>query len=88
MSRRRGSALTSMPWNAAYVAVPLPRSRRAQHQSPQLRVELAKALDQPLGAFVDHVLDPKKPKPKGSPAEAVDQWEELERFVESRLRPE
>ncbi len=51
---------------------------------------VAKALesDQPLGAFVDHVLDLKKPKPKGSPAEAVDQWEELERFVESRLRPE
>ena len=51
---------------------------------------VAKALesDQPLGAFVDHVLDPKKPKPKGSSAEAVDQWEELERFVESRLRAE
>ncbi|MCF6385566.1 primosomal protein [Mycobacterium sp. MBM] len=51
---------------------------------------VAKALDsdQPLGAFVAHVLDPAQPKPKGSPVEAVDQWEELERFVESRLRPE
>ena len=51
---------------------------------------VAKALesDQPLGAFVDHVLDPKKPKPKGSSVGAVDQWEELERFVESRLRTE
>lgn len=51
---------------------------------------VAKALqdDQPLGAFVAHVLDPAQPKPKGSTAEAVDQWEELERFVESRLRTE
>lgn len=46
------------------------------------------AADQPLGAFVDYVLDPKKPKPKGSTLEAVDQFEELERFVESRLRHE
>ena len=51
---------------------------------------VAKALgaDQPLGAFVAHVLDPRKPKPKGSSATAVEQWEELERIVESRLRPE
>ena len=51
---------------------------------------VSKALqsDQPLGAFVEHVLDPAQPKPKGSPAAAVDQWEELERFVESRLRPD
>lgn len=42
--------------------------------------------DQPLGAFVAHVLDRKKPK--GSAVDAVEQWEELERFVESRLRTE
>ncbi|WP_304118668.1 primosomal protein [Mycolicibacterium bacteremicum] len=51
-------------------------------------VSKALAADQPLGAFVDHVLDPGKPKPKGSTAAAVEQWEELERFTESRLRPE
>lgn len=51
---------------------------------------VSKALkaDQPLGAFVAHVLDPKKPKPKGSSVEAVEQWEKLERFTESRLRAE
>lgn len=42
--------------------------------------------DQPLGAFIAHVLDPKKPK--ASAVDAVEQWEELERFVESRLRTE
>ncbi|MGW0162667.1 protein export chaperone SatS [Mycobacterium sp. NPDC003323] len=51
---------------------------------------VSKALeaDQPLGAFVAHVLDPKKPAPRGSTAAAVEQFEELERFVESRLRTE
>jgi hypothetical protein len=44
--------------------------------------------DQPLGSFVAYVLDPKKSKPKGSSVEAVEQWEELERFTESRLRAE
>jgi len=45
--------------------------------------------DQPLGRFVGHVLEPAT---VGAPAKpyvkAVDQWETLERFVESRLRPE
>lgn len=45
--------------------------------------------DQPLGRFVGHVLEPDTvsapPKPY---AKAVDQWESLERFLESRLRPE
>jgi hypothetical protein len=45
--------------------------------------------DQPLGRFVGHVLEPERvgapPKPY---AKAVDQWESVERFVESRLRPE
>lgn len=51
---------------------------------------VSKALeaDQPLGAFVAYVLDPKKAKPKGTSVEAVEQWEELERFTESRLRAE
>ncbi|MGU3500111.1 protein export chaperone SatS [Mycobacterium sp. C31M] len=51
-------------------------------------VEKALAADQPLGSFVAKVLDPKAAKPKGSAAEAAEQWEELERLVESRLRTE
>ena len=51
-------------------------------------VSKALAADQPLGSFVAHVLDPSKPRPNGSTAAAVEQWEALERFVESRLRPE
>jgi hypothetical protein len=42
-----------------------------------------------LGAFVDHVLEPETAKrPEGPYAEAVEQWEALEAFVESRLRQE
>ncbi|MEZ0050397.1 hypothetical protein ABIA30_001395 [Mycobacterium sp. MAA66] len=45
--------------------------------------------DQPLGRFVGYVLEPATlsapPKPYVT---AVEQWESLERFVESRLRPE
>lgn len=45
--------------------------------------------DQPLGKFVAHVLDPDTvAAPKGPYAKAVEQWEALERFVESRLRAE
>lgn len=45
--------------------------------------------DTALGRFVGHVLTPDKVrKPRGSYAEAVQQWEKLEAFVESRLRPE
>jgi hypothetical protein len=44
---------------------------------------------QPLGRFVGHVLEPETvgapPKPY---AKAAEQWDALERFVESRLRPE
>jgi hypothetical protein len=42
-----------------------------------------------LGAFVDYVLDPDTAERPDSPsAEAVQQWEALEAFVESRLRQE
>ena len=45
--------------------------------------------DEALGRFVGHVLEPQTvgapPKPY---AKAVEQWESLERFMESRLRPE
>jgi hypothetical protein len=45
--------------------------------------------DQPLGRIVAHVLDPdtvRRPEPPY--AKAVEQWEALETFVESRLRQE
>ncbi|GAC1409260.1 MAG: protein export chaperone SatS [Mycobacterium sp.] len=45
--------------------------------------------DQPLGRVVAHVLDPGTVGRPGPPyAKAVEQWESLEAFVESRLRPE
>ncbi len=45
--------------------------------------------DMPLGALVAHVLDPETVrKPSGPYAEAVEQWESLETFLESRLRQE
>ena len=47
------------------------------------------AEDQPLGRVVAHVLDPDSvSRPKPPYAKAVEQWEALERFVESRLRLE
>jgi hypothetical protein len=45
--------------------------------------------DMPLGRLVAHVLDPNTVrKPSGPFADAVEQWEELETFLESRLRSE
>ncbi|MEZ0362230.1 primosomal protein [Mycobacterium sp. pUA109] len=45
--------------------------------------------DRPLGNLVAHVLDPEAPGTVKAPfASAVKAWEELERFVESRLRRE
>jgi hypothetical protein len=45
--------------------------------------------EQPLGRVVAHVLDPDTVKPPSPPyAKAVEQWEALEAFVESRLRQE
>lgn len=45
--------------------------------------------DETLGRFVGHVLDPDTVPAPGAPyAKAVAQWEALEAFVESRLRPE
>ena len=42
-----------------------------------------------LGKLVNHVLEPDEhPRPNGPYAAAVKEWEELERFVESRLRRE
>jgi hypothetical protein len=45
--------------------------------------------DTALGKLVAHVLEPEKTrKPRGPYATAVEQWSELETFVESRLREE
>ncbi len=45
--------------------------------------------DMPLGRLVAYVLDPDTvTKPKAPYADAVEQWESLETFLESRLRPE
>ncbi|MGO4442589.1 primosomal protein [Mycobacterium sp. 2YAF39] len=52
-------------------------------------VEESLDADQPLGKIVSYVLDPDKVrKPTPPYAKAVEQWEELETFVESRLRQE
>ena len=45
--------------------------------------------DRPLGKLVEHVLEPDSAARPGQPyTAAAKEWEELERFVESRLRPE
>ncbi|MGH3642282.1 MAG: protein export chaperone SatS [Mycobacterium sp.] len=52
---------------------------------------VAEALDQdqPLGRFVGHVLSPDKVRKPAAPyAKAVEQWEKVEAFVDSRLREE
>ena len=52
-------------------------------------VEEALDVDQPLGRYVAHVLNPDKVgKPPTPYAKAVEQWEKVESFVESRLREE
>jgi hypothetical protein len=52
-------------------------------------VERLLAEDKPLGRLVDYVLDPEEnSRPAGPYAAAVKDWEEIERFVESRLRRE
>jgi hypothetical protein len=57
--------------------------------SEDTTVEVALDADQPLGRLVAHVLDPDTVRPPRPPfAKAVEQWESLEVFVESRLRQE
>ena len=52
-------------------------------------VEEALDPDKPLGRLVAHVLDPDSVRRPSPPyADAVEQWETLEAFLESRLRPE
>ncbi len=52
-------------------------------------VDEALAMDRPLGKLVAYVLDPDSvSKPAAPYAKAVQAWEDLEQFVESRLRRE
>lgn len=52
-------------------------------------VDTALAADTPIGRLVGHILDPESGSRPGPPhAAAVKQWEQLEAFVESRLRRE
>jgi hypothetical protein len=52
-------------------------------------VEEALEVDEPLGRFVAHVLAPDKVSAPPAPyAKAVEQWDKLEAFVESRFRQE
>jgi hypothetical protein len=52
-------------------------------------VEESLDADQPLGRMAAHVLDPDTVRRPSAPyAKAVEQWEALEAFVESRLRQE
>ncbi len=47
------------------------------------------AVDAPIGRLVSHMLDPEATSRPGAPySAAVKQWEQLEAFVESRLRRE
>ncbi|HET9665143.1 MAG TPA: hypothetical protein VFP09_00200 [Desertimonas sp.] len=52
-------------------------------------VEDALDVDKPLGRLVAHVLDPETVRRPSPPyADAIAEWEALEAFLESRLRPE
>ena len=51
-------------------------------------VETLLADDTAIGRLVGHVLESSGDRPKGPYAKAVAEWEQLERFVESRLRRE
>ena len=57
--------------------------------SEDTTVDKALDVDEPLGKLIAYVLDPDSTsKPAGPYATAVREWEELVRFVESRLRRE
>lgn len=57
--------------------------------SEDTTVDKALAVDEPLGKLVAHVLEPDSVSaPKPPYADAVRAWEELEQFVDSRLRRE
>jgi hypothetical protein len=63
--------------------------RDVGHYSEDDMVEELLDTDKALGRLVAHVLDPDSVGKPGPPyATAVEQWERLETFLESRLRPE
>jgi len=63
--------------------------RDVGHYSEDDVVDKLLADDHALGKLVNHVLDPDFVKKPGPPyAAAVKAWEELERFLESRMRRE
>jgi hypothetical protein len=52
-------------------------------------VDTLLAVDTPIGRLVSHILDPESASRPGPPhSAAAKQWEQLEAFVESRLRRE
>lgn len=52
-------------------------------------VDTLLAIDTPIGRLVGHMMDPESASRPGAPhSAAVKQWEQLEAFVESRLRRE
>lgn len=63
--------------------------RDVSDYSEDKTVDETLSTDKPLGAFVAHVLEPDDHDAPESPyAKAVEQWESLVRFAESRLRQE
>ena len=79
-SRRRGPGAAG---TRRRVAQGRRRVRRGRHR----RQDAGRR--QPLGRLVAHVLDPETVRKPSAPyADAVEQWESLETFLESRLRPE
>ncbi|MGV0741483.1 protein export chaperone SatS [Mycolicibacterium sp. XJ870] len=63
--------------------------RDVSDYSEDKSVDETLATDKPLGSFIAYVVDPDSTdKPVAPYAEAVEQWETMERFVESRLRAE
>ncbi|AKS35527.1 hypothetical protein [Mycolicibacterium goodii] len=63
--------------------------RDVSDYSEDKTVDETLSADQPLGAFVAHILEPDdNDAPEAPYAKAVEQWESLVRFVESRLRQE
>lgn len=63
--------------------------RDVSDYSEDKTVDETLSVDEPLGAFIAHVLDPDDhDAPEPPYVKAVEQWESLVRFVESRLRAE
>jgi hypothetical protein len=57
--------------------------------SEDTTIDKALEIDQPLGKLVAYVLEPDSTSKPASPyADAVEAWEELEQFVDTRLRRE